>query len=564
MKESDTMPTGSPTKLKRCSVCGELFTPTKPSSKICNKTHMLPCPICGKLQIWNSARAVEPCSKECRKERTRRNCIQKYGVDHPMKCKEVQEHHRIAMREKYGVEHALQSEELKQKASNTIQERFGTAWALSNSEVRKKSEQTMIERYGAKTTLESDILKSQVRNTMKERYTQTNPAKVQQLREKAIQTNLSRYGVPNPMMLPEIQEKATKKRNNNLQAITATIKQTLLDRYGVDNPAKIPEVQEKISASLRASYPKFKDKMIETNIERYGVPYYCMTDECKEAQGQIISTTNRTFGKLLEANNVEYKFEHRIKSNSYDIRVGNTLIEIDPTYTHNVIGNHWGTAIEKYYHRDKTQLAEDNGFRCIHVFDWDDWDKIIDLLRPTRRIFARNCTIYKLNPDVGDAFLDNYHLQSTCRGQLLYLGLVFEDELLQVMTFGKARYDKAYDVELLRLCTKPGYTVVGGASRLFSYATNEYGLSNIISYCDRSKFVGTVYEKMGMTLKRITPPQEVWSKGNEKITANLLRARGYDQLFGTNFGKGTSNEELMLSAGYLPVYDCGQRVYVFE
>ena len=55
------------------------------------------------------------------------------------------------------------------------------------------------------------------------------------------------------------------------------------------------------------------------------------------------------------------------------------------------------------------------------------------------------------------------------------------------MTFGKSRYDKNHDVELLRLCTKPGYTVIGGASRLFSYATNEFGLNNIISYCDRSK-----------------------------------------------------------------------------
>lgn len=557
------MPTGSPTKLKRCSVCGELFTPTKPSSKICKKDHMLPCPICGKLQVWNSARAIEPCSKECRKERTRRNYIQKYGVDHPMKCKAVQEHHKAAMKEKYGVEHALQSAELKQKASETIQERFGTEWALSSPAVRKKSEQTMIQRYGAKTTFESDVLKSRVQATMENKYGQSNPAKVQQLRDKAIQTNMKKYGAPNPMMIPEFQAKAVASRKDNIQAITEAIKQTLLTRYGVDNPAKIPEVREKISASLRAAYPSFKDKMIETNMERYGVPYYCMTDDCKEAQGQIISATNRSFGKLLEANGIEYKFEHRINSNSYDIQVNNTLIELDPTYTHNAIGNHWGASVEKYYHRDKTQLAEDNGFRCIHVFDWDDWDKIVDLLRPTKRVFARKCTIYKLNPDIGDEFLNKYHLQRTCRGQLLYLGLVFDDELLQVMTFGKSRYDKSYDVELLRLCTKPGYTIVGGASRLFSYATNEYGLSNIISYCDRSKFSGNVYEKMGMTLKRITPPQEIWSKGDEKITANLLRARGYDQLFGTEFGKGTSNEELMLSAGYLPVYDCGMRVYVF-
>ena len=134
----------------------------------------------------------------------------------------------------------------------------------------------------------------------------------------------------------------------------------------------------------------------------------------------------------------------------------------------------------------------------------------------------------------------------------------------QLMTFGRPRYNKQYNVELLRLCTKSGYTVVGGASKLFSYATSEYGLQNIISYCDRSKFTGSVYEKMGMKLSRTTPPNKIWSKNAQKVTANLLNARGYDQLFGTSYGKGTSNEQLMLDNGWLPVYDCGQAVYTFE
>ena len=34
--------------------------------------------------------------------------------------------------------------------------------------------------------------------------------------------------------------------------------------------------------------------------------------------------------------------------------------------------------------------------------------------------------------------------------------------------------------------------------------------------------------------------------------------------FGTNYGKGTSNEQLMLDNGWLPVYDCGQAVYEFR
>ena len=40
--------------------------------------------------------------------------------------------------------------------------------------------------------------------------------------------------------------------------------------------------------------------------------------------------------------------------------------------------------------------------------------------------------------------------------------------------------------------------------------------------------------------------------------------QGYDRLFKESHGKGTSNEELILDRGYLPVYDCGQSTYTWE
>ena len=227
--------------------------------------------------------------------------------------------------------------------------------------------------------------------------------------------------------------------------------------------------------------------------------------------------------------------------------------------------------LPKLYHRDKFLEAKEKGVHLISIFDvdwWNNQDKIkmyLDsIFKPKKSIYARKCTIYKLKLDVANEFLSTYHFQGTCRGQLLCLGLVQDGELYQVMTFGKPRYDKHHSVELLRLCTKPGYTVAGGASRLFKFATENYGLSDIISYCDLSKFSGDIYETIGMQLIRTTPPQEIWSRGNQKITANLLRQRGYDQLFKTNYGKGTSNEQLMIENGWLPVYDCGQLVYEFK
>lgn len=357
--------------------------------------------------------------------------------------------------------------------------------------------------------------------------------------EKLRRKSLEKYGTEYPMQSKEVQK---------------NFHDAMIAKYGVPHALQIPS---KVDQQQKSAY--------KTNMSRNGVPYACMLPQCMEAQGRIISSINVRFSEELNNKGIEHGLEKKLGRYSFDICIESqkTLIELDPTYTHSSVENHWGCARDLNYHIGKTKVAEENGYRCIHVFDWDDWDKIINLLTPKTRIHARKCEIYKLRPDVGDEFLRKYHLQGTCRGQLLYMGLVYEDELYQVMTFGKSRYDKKHYNELLRLCTKPGYTVTGGASKLFKYVTNYFELSSIISYCDRAKFSGKVYEQIGMKKIRETAPQEIWSMTKKKITANLLRQRGYDQLFGTNYGKGSSNESLMLENGWLPVFDCGQLVYEF-
>lgn len=118
--------------------------------------------------------------------------------------------------------------------------------------------------------------------------------------------------------------------------------------------------------------------------------------------------------------------------------------------------------------------------------------------------------------------------------------------------------------ELLRYCTDFNYEIVGGASKLFKHFITTCSPNSIISYCDKSKFSGQVYTKLDFKLIDEGEPSKHWSKYAKQVTDNLLRQRGFDQLFGTNYGKGTSNEELMLQHGWLPVYDCGQSTYLWN
>lgn len=570
------MPTGKPTKMKPCAICGELFLPKSPSSRICGKDHYAKCPICGKEILWNTTRAIEPCSEECRRENTKRKNIEKYGVEHPMQCKEVQEHHRQAMMDKYGVASPLQSEEIKNRAIATNRERFGTDWAAGCEEHKARRQETMLDRYGATTTWGSEILREKVKNTMIERYGCENPSDSEEINRRREQTLLERYGTTNLMKNAEIAEKARQTRAKHIDEIIEKSKSTWMQTLGVDNPSKCPDVIDKITATFMEKYgvkraaqvPEFKQKMVDTMIAKYGVLYYHMTEEYRNSEHFRISKVNQRFASMLEERGIEYTFEFRIGMKSYDIAIPHlkTLVEIDPTYTHNTIGNHWDkNGLPEDYHLNKTQLAADAGYRCIHVFDWDDPHKIVDMLSPKQRIYARQCKLFKLNKKTTDEFLNEFHLQGTCSGQLLCIGLVKDDVLYQVMTFGKSRYSKSHKIELLRLCTRSGYEVVGGASKMFKWATDYWELYDIISYCDLSKFSGDVYTTgLGMKFLRKTPPQEVWSRDGDKVTANLLRQRGYDQLFRTNYGKGSNNEWLMFENGWLPVYDCGQAVYEFR
>lgn len=550
------MPTGHPTKPKICPLCGNEFVPERPSQRYCKKDHYQPCPVCGKPVLWNSKKPVPVCSKECKRKRMHRRNREKYGVDHPMALKSVQEKHKASMKAHYGVEHALQSDELKAKAVRSNRERFGTDWALGSKEVHEKIKQTMTERYGAPTTLQSKELSEKVKRTNVERYGVENPAQSHEVQERTKQTCLRLYGVENTNQSEDIKRKMIQTGIDNNDGeywtpeMSRKVVDTCLQRYGTTNASKSEVVKSKIRS---------------TCMERYGVPYVCMVEG---ASPQRISKINRRFSELLEQNGIKNDLEFQIGTKSFDIVIPdqNTVIEIDPSYTHNTVGmNQYGHITDPNYHLEKTQLAESNGYRCIHVFDWDDWKKVVSLVqRRTRRIGARKCGIVKIvDPKIANKFIRENHVQGQARGAVLTLGLTYEDELVMCMSFGRSRYNSNYTYELLRLCSKRGVSVVGGASKLFHFATCELELDSIVSYCDSAKFHGDVYEKMGMSLSSHSKPNVVWSLGNKHITSNLLRQRGFDQLFKTSYGKGTDNEILMLAHGWVPVCDCGQKVYEY-
>ena len=216
-----------------------------------------------------------------------------------------------------------------------------------------------------------------------------------------------------------------------------------------------------------------------------------------------------------------------------------------------------------------SKSAQKSGLTCIHVFDWDDVSKIANMLRPKEVVYARKCTIEEVDQYTANFFLRMYHLQGAARGQTKCYGLYYNGQLVSVMTFGKPRYNKNYEWELIRLCYHPEVRVTGGSEKLWKHFLEDVNPSTVLSYCDRAKFSGYVYHKIGMTLKSEGQPSKHWYSSNpderiRHVTNNFLLQHGYDQIFNESYGKGTDNEELMLKRGFLPIYDCGQMTFEWK
>lgn len=521
---------------KVCKQCGKTFQTECRTQKYCSDEckeashyHGTYCAICGKPTKDNKV----TCSKECYKIYSSKNCV--------FKRDDIKTKIKNTMISKYGADNAQKVEQFKVKSWETKNTNYDGNYTEYWSE---KMHKTMQDKYGKPHALQCDAFKDKLENTIKatgisyrfhtpewnqvmlDKYGTTVPYKNERIKNRGIQTLVERYGVTSPAKLDFVKEK---------------MKNTCLDKYGVEYVFQ--------SSSFRQAAK-------QTLIDKYGV----------ENALQLSSKTsklNKEIGKLLNVDSYEFPIETK----RYDMKKGNTLFEVNPFVSHNSDVDFVFGIRDIDYHFNKTNLARKYGYRCFNIWDWDDLQKIQTLFcSDIIRIFARKCDVIHVDKNTSDSFLDAYHLQGKCQGDIIRVGLVYDNSLVGIMTFGNARYSNKAEIELLRLCYLPGYRIIGGSEKMFNFFCDVYHPNSIISYCDNSKFNGDVYVKLGFTKIYHGTPTAHWynPKNRKHFTDNLLRKRGVDQLIGTSYGKGYSNEKAMLENGFVRIYDCGQSTLLWK
>lgn len=219
-------------------------------------------------------------------------------------------------------------------------------------------------------------------------------------------------------------------------------------------------------------------------------------------------------------------------------------------------GNYWHCNKEKEpnYHQDKTIQALSRGIYLMHIFEyeWQSKEEICKSLIKSRleifnkKIGARSCKIKELSNKEYQDFCENNHLQGQA-GAKIKLGLIYKDELVQIMSFGCPRFTDKYEWEIIRECSKLGYFIIGGKNKLWNYFVKKYSPKNCLSYCDFSKFNGKSYLRLGFKQISLNKPGFVWydEKTNQTLWRNPSKHQEYKDK-------------------YLKIYDCGQLVFIWN
>lgn len=222
------------------------------------------------------------------------------------------------------------------------------------------------------------------------------------------------------------------------------------------------------------------------------------------------------------------------------------------------------------YHLSKTDRCLEKGIELLHFWDYEVKTKyhIVKSMLSARlgkneRIFARKCSTKTISCMEANEFMQHNHLQSEAIHKVA-IGLFYNNVLVSVMTFGKPRFNKYFEWEMIRFATRCGITVVGGASKLFSAFISDYNPKSVLSYADRRYSNGGVYSKLGFSLTRTSPPSYFYWKYNSIISRYQAQKHKLSKVLGDKFDATKTEVENMSNAGYMRVFDCGNFVYEWK
>ena len=541
------------------------------------------------------------------KEKTKQTNLSKYGKEYyhqtdkgrqelkdrwsnPTYAHKVRSKVETTCLERYGSRSSLGDKDIREKAKHTYKERTGYETPFSNPEVQRKSEETNLSKYGVRRPYQNPEIYQKAKNTTLQHFGVDNAMKNKDIQKRAQETCLSKYG--NTCFLQSEQGKkayqdAMKSRYGvSYFAQSKDWKQArMLDPSKIDNLMKFRENPSEFISKQFTEKPSLKELssmlgihensvgqlIIEFGLQNKVRYVYSVMEE--EVAGFIYSLDSKIY---IERNTHSVITPLELDLYIPEYHLG---IECNPTSTHNSSVDAFtgknDTALKYNYHKNKTDLCEETGVQLFHIFgyEWTHSKRIIqsmirNLIRKNNcKLYARNLDIREVSSPKANDFLENNHRQGRSTASVR-LGLYNDNELVSLMTFGHSRstigssddFKSSEDWELVRFCNKINTSVIGGASKLFSYFVRTYNPNSIISYSDRAHTSGGLYEVLEFKPLRISEPGYVWvdlktDRAYHRINAQKRNISKF--LKEDNIDLSKTEKQIMEEHGFVQVFDSG-------
>ena len=399
----------------------------------------------------------------------------------------------------YGVDHVSMLQDVQDKRTQTTQERYGVDNAMQSQALKDKYKQTMLDKYGVEHNFQMidavDNWKHTFYNTL--------------ILDKRWATILGDWN-------SFTQNYNIKRRYFVVSLNTEPVDKLLTDWATLYGAVKYPDnTLFKLPFQFSSSWLKYyHDKQLCDVNDKY------LTVNISQYEKLLID--------LFDSHNIEYQRNVRTILNGLELDFYfpklSLAIEVNPNKTHNsnlfAIESDrvmFDSVKEKTYHYNKYKLCADKGITLIQLYSFDlepvafhtkTTPRLLQqILGYDERIYARKVSVSKIG-DIKEAraFLNQYHTQGAGRAQDYY-EFRYNGDLVAVASFTRTRNN---DVELKRLCFKPGIQIIGGLSKLIKTYFRDTGVESILSYSDNNYGNGDGYAKAGAEFLRETGPSLVF------------------------------------------------------